>query len=52
MHLVARYDALILRAVGREGDTSVEEHFQVGPYVVDVLLARNLEYAHQHAEHP
>ena len=30
----------------------MEEHFQVGPYIVDVLLARNLKHTHQHAEHP
>ena len=45
-------DAFILRAVGREGNASVEEHLKVGPHVVDVLLARKLEHPHQHAEHP
>ena len=52
VHAVALYDVLVLRAVGRERDAAVEEHLQVGPHLVEALLARQLEHAHQHAEHP
>ena len=30
----------------------MEENLQVGPYLVDAFLARNLKHTHQHAEHP
>ena len=39
LHLAAAYDLLVLGAVGCEGHTSVEEHFQVGPHLVDELFS-------------
>ena len=52
VHVGVADDLLILRAVGREGDSPVEEHLQVGPHLVDGLLARGLEHFHQHGQHP
>ena len=52
VHLIACYDLLVLLAVGREGYSPVEEYLEVRPYVLDVLLSRNFENAHEHGEHP
>ena len=52
MHLIACDDLLVLLAVGREGYSPVEEYLEVRPYVLDVLLSRNFENAHEHGEHP
>ena len=52
VHTVALYDVLVLRAVGCERYATMEEHLKVGPHLVEALLARQLEHAHQHAEHP
>ena len=43
---------LVLLAVGCERYAAVEEHLEVGPYVTDVLLARDVEHTGEDGEHP
>ena len=43
---------LVLLAVGREGHSAVEKHFDVGPHLFKVLLARQFHDPCQHGEHP
>ena len=43
---------LILFAIGCEGNTAVEEHFQIGPHIFYMLFSGDLQHAYEHAEHP
>ena len=43
---------MILFAVGGEGHSAVEEHFEVGPHLIDGLCAAAFEHFHQHGHHP
>ena len=44
VHLVARDEAFVLLTVGREGHAAVEEHLQVGPHLLQVLLAAQFHH--------
>ena len=39
MHLVRIRQSLVYLPVGLERDSSVEEHFEIGPYVTDLFRA-------------
>ena len=52
VHVWRRDELLILWAIGRESDATMEEHFQVGPHFFEVFLATQLHDAHQHRQHP
>ena len=43
---------LVLFPIGSESNTAVEEYFQVGPYLLQMLLAREFHHAHQNRQHP
>ena len=52
MHVRRSDELLILLAVRREGDAAMEEHLQVWPHFLQMLLAGKLHHTHQYAEHP
>ena len=52
MHIGIAYYLLVLAAIWREGYASVEEHFEVWPYLVDGVLAAEFEHTHKHRQHP
>ena len=52
VHVRLGDELLILLSVGREGHTAVKKHFQVGPHLFEMLLARQLHDTCQHGEHP
>ena len=45
-------EVLVLLAVGSKGHASVEEHFEVGPHLFQMLLSRELHDPLQDGEHP
>ena len=51
-HARRRDEAMILFAVGGESHSAVEEHFEVGPHLIDGLCTGALEHFHQHGHHP
>ena len=55
LHIVhpGRGDELfVLLTVRRESHTAVEEHLDVGPHLLQVLLARHLHHTGEYGEHP
>ena len=52
VHIGRRYQLLILLAIGRKGYTTMEEHLDIGPHLLQVLLASHLHHTGQHGEHP
>ena len=52
MHAWRLDDLLVLVTVGREGDATVEEHFQIWPHLVEGLGPRQLQHSHENAHHP
>ena len=52
VHLRAGNKAFVLFTIGRERHTSVEEHFKVGPHLIQSLLARNFKHTMNHSHHP
>ena len=52
MHVRRSDELLILLAVRRKGDAAMEEHLQVWPHFLQMLLAGKLHHTHQHTEHP
>ena len=52
MHVGFGNQLLVLLVIGCERHAPVEEHFQVGPYLVERLLAADLQDTGQHTEHP
>ena len=52
VHPAAADDLLVLLAVGGERHAAVEEDFQVGPYLLQTLLARLLQEVPDEHQHP
>ena len=52
VHVGRRYQFPVLLAVRRERHTSMEEHFQIGPHLGQVVLTCNLQHTVHHGEHP
>ena len=52
MHAGRCDNLLVLLAVRGKGYAAMEKDLKVGPDFVDVLLAGELEHAHQHRHHP
>ena len=52
VHLRTGNKAFVLFTIGRERHTSVEEHFKVGPHLIQSLLARNFKHTMNHSHHP
>ena len=52
VHLPRRDYLLILLAVWLKCYAAMEEDLKVWPHVLDVLLARQLQHPHEHAQHP
>ena len=52
MHLAAADHVFVLLSVGSEGNAAVEEHLQVGPYLLKALLSRLFQYMFDEYKHP
>ena len=52
MHTWRSDELLILLAIRSECDATMEENFQVRPYFLKMLLAREFHDTYQYAEHP
>ena len=48
VHVRTGNQLLILLTIGREGHTAMEEHLQIGPYFLQMSLARQLHHAVQY----
>ena len=52
VHVGRRDELLVLLAIRSEGDATMEEHLQIRPHFLQMLLAREFHDTHQHTEHP
>ena len=52
VHIRRGYQLLILLAIRRKGHTTMEEHLDIGPHLLQMLFARHLHHTGQHGEHP
>ena len=52
MHLAAADHVFVLLAVRSEGNAAVEEHLQIGPYLLKALLFCLLQYMFDEYKHP
>ena len=52
MHVRRCDELLILLAVRSKGNAAMEEHLQVRPYLLQMLLAGEFHHTYQYAEHP
>ena len=52
VHVGRGDEPLVLFPVRGEGYASVEKDFEIGPYLFQMRLARKIQYAPEHREHP
>ena len=52
MHALVLDELTVLLTIGRESHAAVEEHFQIGPHLVDGTLASDFQRAVEHRHHP
>ena len=52
VHVRLGDELLVLLPVRCEGDAAMEEHLQIGPYLLQMLLAAQLHHTYQYGQHP
>ena len=52
VHVRLGDELLVLLPVRCEGDAAMKEHLQIGPYLLQMLLAAQLHHTYQYGQHP